>query len=244
MCGRFTATFEFSDIRVRWNLDRDLPHYTRRFNIAPESSPNIPVIIRHLGSNECRLMRWGLIPSWAKDPTIGNQTINARAESLTEKPAFKGLVGSRRCIIPADGFYEWRKEGKRKVPMWVYLKTKEPFGLAGLCDVWRKPDRKKVESFTIITTEPNDLVRPVHDRMPVILRPEDEEQWLDASRAPFAKAQSLLKPYPEELMDAYDVSPIVNSAKYDGPECIRPVSDDGTPSAGQLSPVVSNIKIT
>ena len=236
MCGRITGTFEFSDIRVRWNLDSDLPKYTPRFNIAPEqTSPAIPVIVRHKGGNECRLMHWGLIPSWAKDPTIGNRMINARAESLSEKPAFKHLVGQRRCIIPADGFYEWRKEGRRKVPMWVYLKNRQAFGLAGLWDVWRRPDGGKVESFTIITTEPNELVRPIHDRMPVILRPEDEEQWLDASRTLFVKAKSLLKPYPEELMDAHDVSPIVNSAKYDGPECIQSVSDDNIPRAGQLS---------
>ena len=235
MCGRFTATFEFSDIRVRWNLDRDLTKYTPRFNVAPETSPNIPVIVRHKGANECRLMHWGLIPNWANDPTIGNRMINARAESLTEKPAFKDLVGTRRCIIPADGFYEWRKEGKRKVPMWVHLKSKESFGLAGLWDVWRRPDGRKVESFTIITTEPNDLIQPIHNRMPVILLPEDEEQWLDVSRTSFAKAQSLLKPLPTELMDAHDVSPIVNSAKYDGPECIHPVADDGIPRGGQLS---------
>ena len=236
MCGRITATFEFSDIRVRWNLDRDLPKYTPRFNIAPEQiSPTIPVIVRHKGGNECRLMHWGLIPAWAKDPTIGNRMINARAETLTEKPAFKHLVGSRRCIIPADGFYEWRKEGKRKVPMWVHLRNREAFGLAGLWDAWRKPEDGKVESFTIITTEPNELVRPIHNRMPAILSPEDEEHWLDASRTTFAKARSLLKPYPEELMDAHDVSPIVNSAKYDGPECIQPVSDDERRSTGQLS---------
>jgi putative SOS response-associated peptidase YedK len=176
-----------------------------------------------------------LIPHWAADPSIGNRMINARAETLTELPSFKLLVDRRRCIIPADGFYEWRKEGRRKVPMWVHLKNREPFGLAGLWDVWRKQDGKRVESFTIITTEPNELVRPVHNRMPVILRPEDEEQWLDASRIPFVKAKLLLKPYPEELMDAHDVSPIVNSAKYDGPECIRSVSDDEKPSTGQLS---------
>jgi putative SOS response-associated peptidase YedK len=158
VCGRITATFEFSDIRVRWNLDGDLPKYTPRFNVAPETSPNIPVIIRDESGNHCRLMHWGLIPSWAKDPTIGNRMINARAESLTEKPAFKDL-GSRRCIIPADGFYEWRKEGRRKVPMWVYLKSRELFGLAGLWDVWRRPDGKRVESFTIITTA--DRVRGV-----------------------------------------------------------------------------------
>jgi putative SOS response-associated peptidase YedK len=235
MCGRFTAKFEFSDIRVRWNLDRDLPKYTPRFNIAPETSPNIPVIICQKGVNECRLMHWGLIPRWATDLSIGNRMINARAETLTELPSFKPLVERRRCIISADGFYEWRKEGRRKVPMWVHLKSKEPFGFAGLWDVWRNPDGKRVESFTIITTEPNELVRPVHNRMPVILRPEDEEQWLDASRTPFTKAKSALKVYPDELMDAHDVSPIVNSAKYDGPECIRPVSDDEIPSGRQLS---------
>jgi putative SOS response-associated peptidase YedK len=119
--------------------------------------------------------------------------------------------------------------------MWVHLRSREPFGLAGLWDVWRKPDGKRVESFTIITMDPNELVRPIHNRMPVILRPEDEERWLDASRTPFVKAQSLLKPLPEELMDAHDVSTIVNSAKYDGPECIRPVSDAEMPRAGQLS---------
>jgi putative SOS response-associated peptidase YedK len=124
-------------------------------------------MVRQGGGNECRLMHWGLIPNWAQDPTIGNRMINARAESLTEKPAFKHLVGSRRCIIPADGFYEWRKQGKRKVPIWVYLTSRQPFG--------RKPDGGKVESFTIITTEPNELVRLVHNRMPVILPRELSE---------------------------------------------------------------------
>ena len=128
MCGRFTATFEFSDIRVRWNLDRDLPKYTPRFNIAPEqTSPTIPVIVRHQGGNECRLMHWGLIPHWAADPSIGNRMINARAETLTELPSFKSLVNRGRCIIPADGYYEWRKERKRKVPMWVHLKTSQTY---------------------------------------------------------------------------------------------------------------------
>ena len=122
--------------------------------------------------------------------------------------------------------------------MWVHLKTKQPFAFAELWDVWRKPDGKRVESFTIITTEPNELVRPVHNRMPVILRPEDEEQWLDASRTSFAKAKSALTPYPDELMDAHDVSPIVNSAKYDGPDCIQPVSDD-MPFDRAVVPVVS-----
>jgi putative SOS response-associated peptidase YedK len=211
MCGRFTATFEFSDIRVRWNLDRDLPKYKPRFNIAPETWPSIPLIVRQKGVNECRLMHWGLIPHWAADPSIGNRMINARAETLTELPSFKLLVDRYRCIIPADGFYEWRKEGKHKVPMWVHLRSKEPFAFAGLWDVWRKPDGKRVESFTITTTEPNELVRPVHNRMPVLLRPEDEEQWLDVSRTPFVKAKSLLKPYPTvtvPIVIARDIDPV------------------------------------
>ena len=133
MCGCFTATFEFSEIRVRWNLDRDLPLYKPRFNIALEqTSPTIPVIVHHKGGNECRLMQWGLIPHWAADPSIGNRMIIARAETLTELRSFKHLVDRRRCIIPADGFYEWRKEGKRKVPMWVQLRSREPFGAGWL----------------------------------------------------------------------------------------------------------------
>jgi putative SOS response-associated peptidase YedK len=164
MCGRISRTFEFSDIRLRWNVDHELPTFAPRYNIAPEQTVSteqkVPVIVREANSNQCRLMHWGLIPSWAKDPTMGNRMINARAETLMEKAAFKHLVGSRRCIIPADGFYEWRKDGKRKVPMWVYLKNREPFGLAGMWDLWRNPSGQRLESFTIITTEPNELIRP------------------------------------------------------------------------------------
>ncbi len=127
------------------------------------------------------------------------------------------------------------KRGKAQGADVGCLKTKQPFGLAGLWEVWRKPDGKRVESFTIVTTEPNELVRPFHNRMPVILRPEEEEHWLDAPRTPFAKAQSLLKPLPADLMDAYEVSPIVNSANHDGPECIQPVSDDDAANRGLLS---------
>src|SRR5262245_59486432 len=130
MCGRFTASFEFSDIRVCWNLDHDLPNYTPRFNVALETSPNIPVLVRQRGGNECRVMQWGLGPHWAADPSIGIRMITARADTLTELPSFKSLVNAGRCVIPADGFYEWRKETKRKVPMWVHLKSREPFGLA------------------------------------------------------------------------------------------------------------------
>jgi putative SOS response-associated peptidase YedK len=133
MCGRFTATFEFSDIRVRWNLDHDLPKYTPRFNIAPEqTSPTISVIIRHRGGNECRLMHWGLIPHWAADPSIGNRMINARAETLTELPSFKSLVNGGRCIIPADGFYEWQQRRKAQGPDVGASEDQAAFRLSGI----------------------------------------------------------------------------------------------------------------
>src|SRR5262245_44982677 len=142
-------------------------------------------------------------------------------------PSSLDVVALLLLMVSTSGV---RKESAR-CPLWVYLKSRKLFGMAGLWDVWRKPDGKKVESFTVITTEPNELIEPIHNRMAVILRPEDEEQWLDASRTPFTKAKELLKPYPAELMDAHDVSPMANSAKYDGRECVQPVSDDEMPRA-------------
>jgi putative SOS response-associated peptidase YedK len=162
--------------------------------------------------------------------------VNARAETLIEKVAFKNLVDRRRCLVPADGYYEWRKEAKRKVPMWFHLKSKEPFSFAGLWDVWRRPDGSNLETFTIITTEPNELMHPIHDRMPVILQRRDEEQWLDVSGAHFGKACSVLKPYPSEQMNAYDVSTLVNKPENDTAECIQPVlgSETLTPQLSLL----------
>jgi putative SOS response-associated peptidase YedK len=140
MCGRFTATFEFSDIRVRWNLDRDLPKYTPRFNVAPETSPNIPVIIRQKGVNECRLMHWGLIPHWIADPSIDNRMINARAKTLTELPSFKLLVDRRRCIIPADGFYSGARKGNARCPCGCISKIRSlsPLRDCGTCGAARR----------------------------------------------------------------------------------------------------------
>ena len=170
MCGRFKAGFEFREIKVRWQIFNDLdfaPHY----NIAPTQMH--PIVVARAGAVEARLMRWGLVPYWAKDQAIGNKMINARSETLAERPAFRDLLSSRRCLVPADGFYEWHKEGKTKQPMLIHVKDRELFGFAGLWDRWKKPDGTLLESFTIATCAPNELMRGIHDRMPVIIHAGD-----------------------------------------------------------------------
>jgi putative SOS response-associated peptidase YedK len=232
MCGRFTATFSFRDIKVRWNLYGDLS-FTPRYNIAPSQS--VPVIVRNGDHNEARLMKWGLVPAWAPDPSIGNRMINARAETLLQKPSFKNLVSQRRCLIPADGFYEWRREGNRKVPVWIHLKKKEPFVFAGLWDSWRNPQEGDVlNTFTIITTDPNALVRRIHNRMPVIYDEAMGRQWLEHSFGGWSIAlAAVLRPWPSEYMSAYDVSAAVNSPENDTPECVKPLPPGYVPR-GQL----------
>jgi putative SOS response-associated peptidase YedK len=224
MCGRFTASFEFREIKVRYNLQQDLPCFGRRFNIAP--SQEVPVIIQNGGKNELKMMRWGLVPSWAPDQSIANRMINARAETVTEKPSFRRLLESRRCLIPANGFYEWRREGTGKVPVWFYIKKKEPFAFAGLWDLWRDVEGEMLHTFTIITTSPNALLRRIHTRMPVIFDPLQAKQWLDPrlSTCP-ADIAAVLAPFPSELMESHDVSPLVNKPEVDSSDCINPISD-------------------
>ena len=167
-----------------------------------------------------RLARWGLVPSWAKDPAIGAKLINARAETLAEKPSFKRALESRRCLVPADGFYEWARKGSRKIPHRFTLKDGGLFAFAGLRETWREPGGGLLESFTIVTTQANDLLKSVHDRMPVILRREDEPLWLDPKTGATAEVKGLLRPFPAEDMAAAEVSPLVNSPKNDGPACL------------------------
>jgi putative SOS response-associated peptidase YedK len=224
MCGRFTASFEFREIKGRFKLQSDLPLLPRRYNIAP--SQEVHVIIQNGGKNELKIMRWGLVPSWAPDRSIASRMINARAESITEKPSFRRLVESRRCLIPADGFYEWRREGNVKVPVWFHLKKKEPFAFAGLWDVWRDVEGEILHSFTIITTVPNALLRRIHNRMPVIFDPLQARQWLDPRLSTRdADIAAVLAPFPSELMESHDVSPLVNKPEFDASDCINPISD-------------------
>ena len=219
MCGRY-AYFprEFSDRRLTWNVD-EVFDLKPRYNIAP--TQEAPVIVQAAGKRTLELFRWGLIPWWAKDPAIGNRMINARAETLAEKPAFKDLLGKRRCLVLADGFYEWRKEGKGKVPMRFKLKSGEPFAFAGLWDTWKQLDGNLLRTYTIVTTEPNDVLRPIHNRMPAMLSNDDAQKWL-AVDDEISHALTLLKPYPPEKMEGYDVSRLVSNPRNDLPECILP----------------------
>jgi putative SOS response-associated peptidase YedK len=172
-------------------------------------------------------MLWGLIPSWAKDPGIGNRMINARVETLAEKPAFRAALKKRRCIIPADGFYEWQKLGKVKQPVRIVLKSREPFGFAGLWEHWRSPKGEEVLSCTIITTEANELLKAVHERMPVILTRDAEAAWLDPKTQEPEKLLPLLKQYPLEEMEFYPVSREVNSPAVDKASNIEPLEVTG-----------------
>jgi putative SOS response-associated peptidase YedK len=190
-----------------------------RYNIAP--GQDVLCVIRD-GENRIEHLRWGLIPFWAKDPAIGNRLINARAETVAEKPSFRSAFAKRRCLVVADGFYEWRPEGKRKVPVYIFLKSKKPFGFAGLYENWKDPGGREIRTCTIITTEANDLVRPIHDRMPVILPEGVEDRWLDPSEGSRERLQAILTPYPAGEMAAFDVTSIVNSAAHDAPDCITP----------------------
>lgn len=223
MCGRFTLALDLEGLRQSFPWlalpERDL---RPRYNIAP-TQPVAVVANNH--PQQLDFFVWGLIPPWAKDPTIGSRLINARAETLAEKPAFRNAYRRRRCLILADGFYEWRKEAgtAHKTPMYIRLKSGEPFAFAGLWEVWNSPLGDVVLSCTIITTAANDLVATIHDRMPVILPREAYDRWLDPADQRPTELAPLLKPYPAEEMEAYAVSTQVNNSAYDGPECILPV---------------------
>lgn len=218
MCGRFTLTYDINAVAKAFNVP--VPPSLRtapRYNIAP--TQNVVAILAD-GTPHLDLLRWGLIPSWAKDESISSKMINARAETLAEKPSFKRLLTSKRCLVVADGFYEWKKEQSGKTPMYITLKSKEPFAFAGLWDSWKSPDGEQIRTCTLITTGPNELVATIHNRMPVILSSEAREEWLDSSLHDEHVLLPLLASYPAEEMSARPVSRLVNNAQYDNAELI------------------------
>ena len=199
MCGRFALVSDSAAISEKFDVPSNSYDFRPNRNVTP--GQYIPAVIHREGRNSLVPFLWGLIPSWAKDPSIGHKLINARAETIDKKPSFRSAFSKRRCLIIADGFYEWKKEGAKKIPLYFYLKSKEPFALAGLYETWTSPDKKEIESCTIITTEANKLIAPIHDRMPVIVPKKQELIWISDSMEDRAILLSILKPYPAEEMD-------------------------------------------
>jgi putative SOS response-associated peptidase YedK len=227
MCGRYTQTVDLKKLVNRFGIEQSVSDLPPRYNVAPGQ---LAPIVLQKESRALKLLQWGLVPSWAKDREIGHKMINARSETLGEKPSFKRPLRQSRCLVLADGFYEWRQDNgtKSKTPMWIGLATGEPFAFAGLWDEWRSPEGQMLETFTIVTTAPNKLVKPIHQRMPVILEKNSEGEWLDPKVQNVAQLIQLLKPYPSRAMKAHEVSTLVNSPKNDVRDCIRPVRGNGT----------------
>jgi putative SOS response-associated peptidase YedK len=224
MCGRFTLHLPPEHLAEIFGL-LEIPTFPARYNIAPTQQV---AAIRSAADGRRLLdfLIWGLIPSWAKDRSIGQKMINARAETVHEKPAFRHAIRYRRCLVPASGFYEWRQEEKGKVPLYVHLKDGSPMPFAGLWESWKTPEGEAVETCTILTTSSNKLIEPLHDRMPVILHPEEYQLWLDRETTDPNKLKSLFHPYPAGLMEIYPVSRLVNSPRNDTSDLIEPVTQE------------------
>ena len=199
MCGRFVLVTDLTKISEKFDVRDTLSGIKADWNISP--GQHIPAVVHRDGQNILESFLWGLIPSWAKDPSIGNKLINARAETIHEKPSFRTAFKRRRCLIVADGFYEWKTEGRKKTPLYFYLKSGEPFGLAGLYETWMSPDQKQIHTCTIITTDANTLIQPIHDRMPVIVPKEQERTWISDEIEDKVILLPILKPYPADQMD-------------------------------------------
>jgi len=199
MCGRFVLISDLSVVMEDFDIQEVSASFQPSRNVSP--GQHIPAVIRRDNKNILASFLWGLIPAWAKHPSIGAKLINARAETVNEKPSFKNAFQNRRCLIIADGFYEWKKDGKKKIPYCFYLKSGKPFGFAGLYETWLTPEKKTVDTCTIITTQANELLRPIHERMPVIIPKEQEESWLKNDMIDTSNLLGALKPYPAEEME-------------------------------------------
>jgi putative SOS response-associated peptidase YedK len=216
MCGRY-AIVPGKNLEERFDVEHRQEPLLPSYNVAPGAT--MPVVVRN-SPNRVELMRWGLIPFWAKDTKSSYKTINARAETVATSAAFREAFRRRRCLVPASGFYEWQKTERGKLPFFIHIKAMELFAFAGLYDVWKDAEGQELRTYTIITTTPNELVQPIHNRMPVILHPDDEARWIDPAVNDMESLRSLLTPFPAELMEAYAVSRAVNSPANDSEELI------------------------
>jgi putative SOS response-associated peptidase YedK len=223
MCGRFTLIAPGEEVAELFELP-ETPPLSPRFNIAPTQPIAAVRVSSKSGERELTHFHWGLIPRWAKDPSIGSRMINARSETAAEKPSFRVAFKYRRCLVPADGFYEWQKVNGRKQPVRIQINEGDVFAIAGLWEHWSNKDGSEIESCTLLTTDPNELLRPIHNRMPVIIAPEDYELWLDPAVQDRDEIHHLLQPFPSDLMNHYPVSTHVNNPRNEDPRCIEPLS--------------------
>jgi putative SOS response-associated peptidase YedK len=217
MCGRYSLAKAQTMIEKRFQVVMERGRFSERYNAAP--TQDMPVITNE-EPGKAVFYRWGLIPFWARESSIGNRLINARAETIAEKPAFSKSASSERCLVIADGFYEWKQSTKGKFPYRIVVKDGELFAFAGLWDRWKTDSGKEIRTFAIITVAANPLVGKIHDRMPAILLPDDEKKWLGNLTLP--ELLKLLRPYPEKMMKAYPISRAINSPANDSPDVIAP----------------------
>jgi putative SOS response-associated peptidase YedK len=233
MCGRFALLTSGEELVTQFGVNQipiDVSMIAPRYNVAPtqpvvvvrETATSASSVQAVSNQRELTFLLWGLIPSWAKDPKIGASLINARSETAAEKPSFRAAFKRRRCLVLADGFYEWQKQNGTKQPLFIHMADHAPFALAGLWESWHSPDGGVLDTCTILTTTPNQLMEPIHNRMPVILEPEDYNTWLSPGEQPNL-AMHLLRPFPSEKMAAYPVSTWVNSTAHDDARCIAPL---------------------
>jgi putative SOS response-associated peptidase YedK len=216
MCGRFSVSLPPEEVARYFQITGGLPNFPPRYNMAPTQEAPVIRLNPETGKRQLDLLRWGLVPSWAKDVKVGSRLINARAETMANRAAFKAaFTKGRRCIVPANGFFEWRTIGDRKQPMFITLRSGAPMGFAGLWENWKDPQGQWLRTFTIVTGEPNELVAPIHNRMPVILRQDDYAIWLGETPADAEALSAACRPYPAEDMRAYAISTRVNSSRND-----------------------------
>jgi putative SOS response-associated peptidase YedK len=221
MCGRYVITSSPATIKALFGYPEQ-PNFPPRYNVAPTQP--IPIVRVHEGKRQFVLMRWGLIPAWVKDPKAFSLLINARSDSVIDKPAFRNAMRRRRCLIPADGFYEWRETNGRKQPYFVHLRAGGPFGFAGLWETWTGPNGEELDTAAIVTTTANRTLSPIHDRMPVILPPEAFHLWLDCAKVDAQTATALLVPARDDLVEAYEISSAVNRVANDSESLLAPAT--------------------
>ena len=244
MCGRYSLSTPLDELVESFEVSEVVPgDYAPRFNVAP--TDRAPVVVQAPSGRRLGALRWGLVPPWARDASVGNRMINARSESVATRAAFRDAFQRRRCLVPADGFFEWMSaeaEGgagrgrPRKIPFWVHRPDRAPFALAGVWERWRAPDGETLKSFAILTTDANERLRPLHDRMPVVIPPESRALWLERGADPEALAR-LLRPLPDDALEAWPVTPRVSTPGFDHPSCLEPVPLDEAPTLRGLGPL-------